>query len=377
MAEAQQLVYLASPAGQGQGGIFLAALDLQSGKIAEPTRVSDGPGSFLAMHPTGKFLYSVAQVRGQPRGLVRAYAIDPKTRGLTLLNEQSSEGGGPCHVNVHPSGKCLIAVNYGEGNFCLLPIAADGKLGPASAVVQHEGKGPNPKRQSEPHPHSVNFAPSAATSAAPREGSGETPKPQGSIALIADLGLDQIKLYDVDASAGKVIAHDPPDAPAPPGAGPRHLAFSPDGKFAYVSDEMTDAVTAYVWDAQRGALREVQTISSLPDDYPPAEADKNTTSEVAVHPNGKFVYIANRGHDSIAVFARDASSGKLTPGGHTSVQGRNPRHFAIDPSGNWMLIANQDSHNVAVLRINPQTGELTPANQSLDMRQPMCVLFVK
>ena len=360
MAHAQQIVYLASPAGQGAGGIFLATLDPQSGKIAEPTRVAEGPASFLAMHSSGKFLYSVAQVRGQPKGLVRAYAIDAKTRGLTLLNEQSSEGGGPCHVNVHPSGKCLIAVNYGEGNFCVLPIEANGKLRAATTTVQHEGKGPNPKRQNEPHPHSVNFSPG-----------------DGAIALIADLGIDRIKLYDVDAPAGKVTPHDPPDAPAPPGAGPRHLAFSPDGKFAYVSDEMTDAVTAYAWDAQRGALSEVQTISSLPKDYPSAEADKNTTSEVAVHPDGKLVYIANRGHDSIAVFGRDASTGKLTPGGHTSVQGKNPRHFAIDPSGNWMLIANQDSHNVAILRINPQTGELTPANQSLDMRQPMCVLFVK
>ncbi|MEO6436301.1 MAG: lactonase family protein [Tepidisphaeraceae bacterium] len=354
-AMAQQTVYIASPAGEGTGGIFVATLDLRSGKITGLTRAAEEPGSFIAMHPGGKFMYSVGAAAGKADGVIRAFAIDPQTRKLTLLNEQSTGGRGPCHLAIDPSGKCVIAVNYSGGNFSALSIDTDGKLRPATATIQHEGSGPNPKRQGEPHPHSVNFS------------------PDGKLALIADLGLDQIKVYAVDTSAATVTPHDPPDAPAPAGAGPRHLDFSPDGKFAYVSDEMTSAVTAYAWDGAKGMLTEIQTISTLPDGY--EAAAKNTTSEVQAHPSGKFVYVANRGHDTIAAY-RTSDNGKLTPIGHTPVQGKEPRHFAIDPSGRWLLIANQSTHNVAVLAIEPNTGGLTDAHASVDLQQPMCVLFV-
>jgi 6-phosphogluconolactonase len=359
-ARAAQVVYLASPAPNGKGGIFVARLDAQTGKLGELTRAADAPSSFMAMHPNGKLLYSVGQVQGQPAGVVRAFAIDGATRMLTLLGEESSAGRGPCHLAVDPSGKSLIAVNYGGGSFCVLPIDSDGKLRPASATVQHEGKGPHPKRQAEPHPHSINFAPG-----------------DGKVALIADLGTDKIMLYDLDAAAGTVKPHDPPHASAPAGAGPRHLDFSPDGRFAYVSDEMTDAVTAYAWDAAEGSLAEVQTISSLPDGYPAADADKNTTSEVQVHPSGKFVYVANRGHNSIAAFAVDPASGKLTAKERTPVEGKVPRHFGIDPNGKWMLVANQASNNVTVFAIDATTGALTYTGTSVEIAQPMCVLFAQ
>lgn len=354
---AQQIVYIASPAGEGGGGIFIARLDADTGALSNPEKVATEPGSFLALHPNGKTLYSVGGTRGKPHGVVRAYSIDSASRKLTLLNEQSSGGGGPCHLAVDPSGKCLIAVNYGEGNFSALPIDADGRLRPATATVQHEGKGPNPSRQGEPHPHSVNFS------------------SDGKIALIADLGIDRIKLYDVDAAAATVKPHDPADAPAPPGAGPRHMAFSPDGKFAYVSGEMTSTVIAYAWDGKRGALTEIQSVSSIPDDY--AEADKNTTSEIAVHPSGKCVYVANRGHDSIAAF-EVAGDGKLSFKWIVPTLGKVPRHFAVDPSGKWMLIANQGSDNVTIFGLDPASGQFgLPVEPALDLKQPMCVLFLR
>ena len=354
---AQQIVYIASPAGDGKGGIFIATLDTQAGGLSDLRKVAEETGSFLALHPNGRFLYSVGGAAGKPHGLVRAYAIDAASRGLTLLNEQSSGGGGPCHLAVDPSGKCLIAVNYGGGNFSSLPIDADGRLRAPAATVQHEGKGPNPKRQGEPHPHSVNFS------------------PDGKIALIADLGIDRIKLYDVDAAAATVKPHDPADAPTPPGAGPRHLAFSPDGKFAYVSGEMTSTVIAYSWDGKRGALTEIQSVSSLPGDY--AQADENTTSEVAVHPSGTFVYVANRGHDSIAAF-EVAAGGKLSLSWIVPTLGKVPRHFAVDPSGRWMLIANQDSDNVTIYGLDPASGKFgLPVEPPLDLEQPMCVLFAR
>ncbi len=333
-------------------GIYRMELDLATGKLSDPKLAGKVVNpSFLALHPTGKFLYAVGEIdtlatKGKKTGGggVNAFAIDQKTGALKLLNQQSSEGGGPCHVVLDKAGTYAFAANYGGGNACCLPIDADGKLGAATGFVQHKGK----KR---PLAHSINL------DAADR------------FAVVADAGLDKVFVYRVED--GKLTANDPAHADLKPGAAPRHFAFHPDGKHAYVINESALSITAFDYDAKKGTLTEVQTVSTVPEGW-----KKGSTAEVVVHPSGKFVYGSNRGHDSIAVFAVDAKTGKLT---HVENQGKDiktPRNFAIDPSGKYCLVANQDSHSVIVFRVNQETGKLEPTDVKVEIDQPVCVRFL-
>jgi len=333
-------------------GIYRMELDLATGKLTEPVLAGKAVNpSFLAIHPSGKFLYAVGEIadfdtKGKKAGTgaVSAFAIDQKTGDLTLLNQQSSEGGGPCHVVVDKAGKYALAANYGGGNACALPIAEDGKLGEATGFVQHAGK----KR---PLAHSINL------------------DTNGRFAVVADAGLD--KVFVSRFEGGKLKANDPPSFEAKPGAAPRHFAFHPDGKHAYVINESALSITAFDYDGKKGTLTEIQTISTVPPGW-----KGGSTAEVVVHPSGKFVYGSNRGHDSIAVFAVDAKSGKLT---HVENQGtgiKTPRNFAIDPSGKFCLVANQDSHSVIVFRVDPDTGKLSPTGVKVEIDQPVCVRFL-
>jgi 6-phosphogluconolactonase len=274
---------------------------------------------------------------------------------LTLLNQQASGGPGPCYVSIDPEGKNALVANYTGGSVAVLPIDADGKLRPASATDQHKGSGPDPKRQQGPFAHCFDLDPSHQ------------------FALACDLGMDKIFVYKFDAFRGSITPNDPPTASVAPGSGARHLAFHPGGKFVYVINEMGSTITAFAYDASKGALSEVQTVSTLPADF---KADNTTCAEVAIHPNGKFAYGSNRGHDSIASFSVDEQTGKLAPTGHQSTGGKTPRHFAIAPGGEFLVAANQDSGNLVVFRIDPRTGTLNPTGMTAEVPSPVCVLFM-
>jgi len=312
-------VYFGTYTGAKSQGIYVSRFDSAMGKLSAPELAAEAKNpSFLAVHPTEKYLYSVGEVnesQGKRGGAVNAFAIESKTGKLTPLNQQTSGGTGPCHVSVDASGKCALVANYGSGSIAALPIHADGKLGEAATTIQHTGSSINPARQTKPYAHFI------------------VPSPDHRFALVCDLGMDKVMIYQLDAAAAKLTTNLPPFAVVAPGSGPRHLAFSPDGKFVYVISEMKLTVTTFTYDAKTGAMTELQTLSTLPSDH--AATDKDSCAEIAVHPSGKFVYGSNRGQDSVAVFAVDAKTGKLTLVQHESTHGNTPRHFAIDPTGRW------------------------------------------
>lgn len=337
-------------------GIYVGQFDPAQGRVSgvELAAAAARP-SFLAIHPHRPLMYAVGEVadfQGKKSGVVRAFAIEASGK-LRLLNEQPSGGAGPCHVSVEPGGRCVLVANYGGGSVASLPIEADGRLAPAGSVIQHRGSGPNRQRQQGPHAHSINV------------------DPTGRFALAADLGCDKVFVYRLDAAAGRLTSHDPPAVELAPGAGPRHLAFHPNGRFAYVINELDSTVTTLAYDAAAGRLKVVASVSTLP----PSFSGTNTTADVHVHPSGKFLYGSNRGHDSIAVFAI-ADDGTLRPLAHESTRGRTPRNFALDPTGQYLLAANQDSDTVVVFRIDTQTGLLTLVGQPVALPRPVCIRFV-
>ena len=308
----------------------------------------------LDLHPSRPLLYAVSEVgsfQGKQGGAVSAFAIDPASGKLTLLNQQSSEGSSPCHLMVDPSGKCVVAVNYTSGSVACLPIRADGRLGEATSVVQHEGSSVNPSRQKGPHAHGVNI--DAA----------------GRFVFVTDLGIDKVMIYRLDAGQGKLTANEPAFLAATPGAGPRHLAFHPNGRWAYVINELSSTISVLGYDAPRGVLRSLLSVSTLPEGY----KGPSTAAEVKVHPSGKFVYASTRGPDTIAIFTVNAVTGKLRLVGHEPTQGKTPRDFAIDPTGRYLLVANQDGNNIVVFRINPETGELRGVGKPVELASPVCV----
>jgi 6-phosphogluconolactonase len=313
--------------------------------------------SWVALHPNRRFLYAVNEVQnynGPNSGGVSAFAIDRATGKLTFLNEVASRGADPCYITVDQSGKYVLVANYTGGSIAAFPISADGKLGKASAFVQHTGHSLNPKRQEAPHAHSIDLSPDER------------------FAFVDDLGLDQLLVYKFDKSKGSLKPNKPPFAPLDAGAGPRHFALHPSGQFAYVVSEMASTVTAFSVDLKAGMLHRSQTISTLPDDF----KGENDDAEVEVHPSGKFLYASNRGHDSITVFAIDSSKGTLTVVEHASTQGKTPRNFAIDPTGTLLFAENQQSNNIVIFRIDEKSGKLTPTGRVLEVGQPVCVKFL-
>jgi len=355
----QYLVYFGTYTGGGKSkGIYLSRMDTPTGKLTEAELAAETANpSFLAIHPSRKFLYAVGEMGafgGKKTGAVSAFAIGADGK-LTLLNQVSSGGAGPCHLVVDKTGKCVLVANYSGGSVATLPIQADGKLAEATSVIQHVGSSVNPQRQKGPHAHSINL------DAANR------------FAFAADLGLDKVLVYRLDPDKATLTANDPPSASVKPGAGPRHFAFHPTGKFAYVINEMDCTLTGFSYDAQRGALEELQTVSTLPDGQSVLPA--YSTAEVLVHPSGKFVYGSNRGHDTIVVFAI-AADGKLTYVEHQPTQGKTPRNFAMDPTGAYLLAENQGSDTVVVFRIDAQTGRLTATGQVVNVPAPVCAKFM-
>lgn len=348
------LVYVGTDTGKSSKGIYAFDLDLESGAPTSVTLAAETVNpSFLAIHPSHRFLYAVNEIgkfSGMKSGAVTAFAVDPQTGKLTFLNQQPTKGSYPCHIIVDNHGRYVFVANYGGGSVAVLPIQADGRLGEATAFIQHEGKSVNPQRQEAPHPHSINL------DAANR------------FAIVADLGLDKLLVYRFDLTKGTLHANDPPFASVAPGAGPRHFAFHPNGRFAYIINELNSTVTAFRYDAQSGTLTELQTVSTLPEGF----EGSNTTAEVQVHPSGKFLYGSNRGHDSIVIFAIDPD-GRLRYVSHQPTQGKTPRNFGIDPTGTYLLAANQDSDNIVIFRIDKQTGKLQPTGYIVEVPTPICV----
>jgi len=339
-------------------GIYRLRLDLDSGALTEagPPTESMSP-SFLALHPSGRYLYAVNETDGPPKGEggVSAFAVDARTGALTPLNKESSRGGSPCHLALDARGRYVLVANYGGGSVAVLPVQPDGRLSPATTFVQHEGHGADPGRQNGPHAHWVDV------------------DKANRFALVADLGLDEVLVYKFDPAKGGLTPNQPPAAHLAPGAGPRHAAFHPDGRHVYVINELQSTVTAFSYDPATGALGELQTLSTVPAGY----TEPTNTAEIAVRPDGKFLYGSNRGHDSIAIFAVDATTGKLTAAGHQPTRGKKPRNFAIDPTGTWLLAANQDSDSIAVFRIDRASGALSPVGQPFSVPRPVCVLMAK
>lgn len=350
-------MYLGTYTSGASQGIYVGRLDLATGGLRLDGLAAETRNpSFLAIHPNCRFLYAVGEISdfdGKRTGAVNAFRIEPTTGRLELLNQHSSGGTGPCHLVVDRTGRNVLVANYGGGSVAVLPIRDDGRLGSATGFVQHEGSSVHPRRQQRPHAHSINL--DAANH----------------FAFAADLGLDKVLIYRFDAAAGTLTANEPPWANVAPGAGPRHFAFHPGGQFAYVINELQSTLTAFRYDAARGALEAIHTISTLP-----APLEGNTTAEVQVHPSGRFIYGSNRGHDSIAVFAVDKDTGRLTLVEHEPTQGKTPRNFGVDPTGRFLLACNQNSDTVVSFRIDPQTGGLTATGHQLEVAAPVCVKFV-
>lgn len=353
-------VYVGTYTGGASKGIYRTELDLATGQLAPPVLAAEVVSpSFLALHPNGKFVYAVTEIgefQGRKTGAVGAFAIDEATGNLRALNQQPSGGSGPCHLVVDRAGRNVLVANYGGGSVASLPLQPDGSLGAPRSVIQHQGTSVNKQRQEAPHAHSINL------------------DPANRFAFAADLGLDKVLVYRFDPDVGTLMANDPPAAAVDPGSGPRHFAFHPSGKFAYVINEMTLTVTAFAYDAERGVLQALQTISTVPEG---ANRQGASTAEVQVHPSGKFLYGSNRGHNTIAIFSIDGATGKLTAVGHQGRDVKVPRNFGVDPTGKFVVVANQDGDSLVVFRIQPNTGELEPTGHRIEVPKPVCVKFLK
>ena len=352
------LAYVGSYTTGESKGIYAYRYDGGSGEMTSLGLAAETTNpSFVALDPAHHFLYAVNEVdkyEGKASGGVSAFSVDAKTGKLTFLNEVASRGADPCYISLDKTGKYVLVANYTGGNVAVFPILPDGRLGEASGFVQHTGTGPNHERQEGPHAHWIEVS------------------SDNRFAVAADLGLDELVVYRLDAAKGSLTANDPPFAKVEAGAGPRHFAFHPNGKFGYVVDEMKSTVNTLTWDANTGTLHSVQTISTLPADF----TGHNDTAELEVHPNGKFVYASNRGRDSIVVYAVDAKKGTLKLVEDVPTQGKTPRSFEIDPTGKRLFVANQESGNIVAFRIDAKSGRLTEGHEVLKVPAPVCIKFV-
>jgi len=343
---------------QTSKGIYAYNFNATTGQLSSIGLAAESTDpSFVAVHPNGKFLYAVNEVgdfNGMKSGAVSAFAIDPKSGALKLLNQVSTHGAGPCFVSLDKTGRFVLVANYDGGSVATFAIQDDGSLSLLKGFVQHSGSGVDKERQEGPHAHWIGVS------------------PDNRFALAADLGLDDVLVYKLDDVRGGLTPNTPPLAEVKPGSGPRHLVFHPTGKFAYLVSEMSSTVTTFAYSAQKGSLSALQTLPMLPKDY----SGVREAAEIAVHPSGKFLYASNRGTaNSIVAYKIDAVKGTLTAAGTFSTKGMIPRNFAIDPTGQFLLAANEDSGNIVVFRIDATTGSLTPTGQVVEVPAPVCITF--
>jgi 6-phosphogluconolactonase len=338
-------------------GIYVSRLDADTGKISAPELAAAAANPcFVNSSPAGNFLYSANSTKfnGENSGSVAAFAIDKKSGALKLLNEKSSGGNGPCHVSVDASGKTLLAANYGGGSVKSFLINDDGSIGAEGTRIQFHGHSTNTNRQSAPHAHFI------------------CADPSGRFALVCDLGTDKISVFPLQPETARLAAEKVFEISVPPGGGARHLAFSRDGKFVHVVNEMACSVTTFSWDA--GRLAEIETVALLPTNAPVQKGF--SAAEIRVHPSGKFVYATVRGHDSVSVLAADAATGKLKLVQNLPSGGKVPRGLGIDPTGRWLFTAHQRTDNAVEFAIDPATGNISPTGAVLKIGAPVDVHFV-
>lgn len=350
------LTLIGTYTGSRSRGIYAAWLDTETGRLeqVELTAEAQHP-SFLAVHPTRDLLYAVSELStpdGQDGGRLLAYRLDRAGGRLELIGEQSTGGGSPCHLSLDRRGRHLIVANYSGGSVALFPLKDDGSPQPPAQLVRHRGSGPNTARQEKPHPHSAWV------------------DPQDRFVLVPDLGIDQVVIYRLDPEQSRLVEHG--SGRLASGAGPRHLAFHPSGRYAYVINELDSTVTAFAWDPEQGSLVPVETLSTLPEGI----AGTNWCAHVAVHPSGRFLYGSNRGHDSIAAFSIDGATGRLTFQGCQPTGGKTPRHFALDPTGRVLLAASQESDRIVTFFVDPETGRLEPTGHATFAPTPVCLLVL-
>lgn len=352
----QYLVYVGTYTKGPSKGIYAYRFNPASGKLTSLGLAAETNNpSFLTISPNRKFVYAVNEMRkGMRTGGVSAFAINPKTGKLKFLNEVSSKGTAPCFISMDKTGKYVLVANYGSGSIAVFPVESDGRLGDASAFMQHTGSSVNPARQKGPHAHCVKVS------------------PNNRYVISADLGLDKLLIARFDQQNGTLTPNTPRFGSVVPGSGPRHFAFSANDKFVYAVSEMGSTLTVFTYDDARGALHRIQTITTIPKGY----QGENDGAEVEMARSGRFVYTSNRGANTIAVFTIDGETGKVSLLEDVSTQGQTPRAFEIGPAGRYLFAANQDSASVVVFRINPRTGRLTPTGQVLHIDHPVCVKFV-
>ena len=337
-------------------GIYAFRFDDATGKLSPIGLAAETRNpSFLVTSADGRLLFAVNEISdygGDRSGSVTSFAVDAETGKLTQLSNQSTRGADPCHLALDRTGRFLGVANYTGGSVAVLPVSGEGRLGPPVAFFQHEGRGTDPKRQEGPHAHQVVFT------------------ADNRFLVVTDLGLDGLVVYRFDERTGSLTPHEPPIARVAAGSGPRHFVFHPDGKRAFVINELSSTVTALTWDVGAGTFRASASVSTLPAGF----KGRNSTAEIALHPGGRFLYGSNRGHDSIAAFAVDQKKGlalvEVEPTG-----GQAPRHFIIDESGRWLIAANQATGNLAVFAVDQKTGALTPAATSVRAETPVCVVL--
>ena len=356
------LVFVGTYTEKQSKGIYAYRFDSASSELTPLGLAAETSNpSFLAIDPSHRFLYAVNEVgkyKEASSGAVTAFAIDSQkgsgpTGKLQLLNEVASRGADPCYIAFDKTGKYALVANYTGGSVAVFPVWPDGHIGEASAFVQHAGSGVNHERQEGPHAHWIETT------------------PDNRFAIAVDLGLDELLVYRFNAKNGSLTPNNPPYAKLDPGAGPRHLAFHPNGKFAYVVNGLQSTITAFAYDASHGELHKLKTVSTLPKDF----SGSNDTAEIKVHPSGKFLFASNRGHDTIALFSIDGKTGALTLVDHFPTQGKTPRNFEIDPSGKFLFVANQNTNNIVMFRID-SNGRLTAAKQTVEVATPVCLKFM-
>jgi 6-phosphogluconolactonase len=335
-------------------GIYAFRYEASTGKMTALGVAAQTPDpSFVAIHPSGKFLYAVNE--GGKSSFVTSFSLDAKTGKLAQLNQVPSLGEDPCYITFDRTGKYILVANYTSGTLAIFPILADGKIGEKTALNQDSGTlGPKKDRQEGPHAHWIE------TSADNR------------YALVADLGLDQILIFQFDAAKGTLGPHMPPSVNLKAGSGPRHAIFSPNGKFLFVVSELASTATSFSYNAKTGDLKQINSLSTLPPEF----TGRNDVAEVAIHPNGRFLYVSNRGNDCIVVFGIDPKKGTLTQLAHVPTGGKEPRHFALDPAGNFIFVENQLSDTIVIFHVDATSGELTPTGDTLSVPSPVCLKFI-
>ncbi len=336
-------------------GIYVFRFDAATGQLSAGGVAAETPDpSWVAVHPSGQYLYA-ANEAGKA-STVSAFAIDKKSGKLELLNQLPSLGEDPCYLSFDKTGKYAFVANYTSGTIAVFPILTDGRLGEHTALVKDQGAtGPNKERQEGSHAHWIGTS------------------PDNRFVLVADLGLDEVLVYKFDATSGTLTPNEPAFARLKPGSGPRHLVFHPNGKFIFSVSELSSTATSFAYDAKKGTLKEIGAVSTLP----PGFSGRNDVAEAAVHPNGKFLYVSNRGNDSVAVLSIDPAKGTLAPVGGIPTGGKEPRHFIFDPSGKFLFAENQLSDTVVEFRADAATGQLTPSGDTVSVPSPVCISFVK